>query len=58
VAGRLQVDALVANEGAVQRLVYVSCGWKALQRDITDLVSSGGWRVAHAGTRTSFSPLG
>ena len=47
--GCSQVDALVAKESSgVQRLVYVSCGWKALQRDTMVLVSSGGWRVAHA----------
>jgi tRNA/tmRNA/rRNA uracil-C5-methylase (TrmA/RlmC/RlmD family) len=45
---RALVDALLRG-GGVRRLVYVSCGWQALQRDTADLVAAGLWRVTHAG---------
>lgn len=37
-----------AGDAGVRRLLYLSCGWHALQRDATALLESGHWRLSHA----------
>jgi len=39
-----------APANALTRLIYVSCGFKALQRDCARLLApgGGGWKIAHA----------
>ena len=45
------VTALISgfsSDAPLQRLIYVSCGFKAFQRDCTALLTSGCWTLIHA----------
>ena len=41
-------EALVKGELDVKRLVYVSCGFDALERDQAALLNSRRWKLRHA----------
>ena len=43
------VSGMVAGKSEPKTLIYVSCGFDALQRDTEVLVEEGGWHVTHAG---------
>lgn len=36
------------NTGSLKRLIYMSCGWAALERDCSALLDSGAWELAAA----------
>jgi tRNA/tmRNA/rRNA uracil-C5-methylase (TrmA/RlmC/RlmD family) len=44
------VRAGAPETSALTRLIYISCGFKALKRDTETLIgpNGGGWRIAHA----------
>ena len=47
-------EALVKGELDVKRLVYVSCGFDALERDQAALLNSRRWKLAHAEAHVFF----
>lgn len=48
------LDALVTGELGVSRLVYVSCGFDALERDQAALLNSRRWTLVHAEAHVLF----
>lgn len=40
--------AALQQHPGLRRLLYLSCGWPAFQRDCSALLGSGHWRLAHA----------
>lgn len=42
------LQALASGKGSTQRLIYLSCGFKALMRDADSLLAGGKWRLVDA----------
>jgi len=42
------VSPSVHSKNRLKRVIYVSCGWKAFQRDCDRLLSSSRWKIVHA----------
>ena len=42
------VSPSVHSKNRLKRVIYVSCGWKAFQRDCDRLLSSMRWKIVHA----------
>ena len=44
----LRTPTALGQHPHLRRLLYLSCGWPAFQRDCAALLGGGGWRLAHA----------